>query len=102
MATLVKNVYVDGRWYGPAYGNADQVPEDVAVKIANPKAWGEEGEASPAGESATAQEQPGDAPSRPAKSDPKAAWVDFAVSQGVDRAEAEGSSKADLVAAFGE
>jgi hypothetical protein len=36
---LVKNVAVDGTWYGPAHGNADQVPAEVASQITNPKAW---------------------------------------------------------------
>lgn len=35
---------------------------------------------------------------RPAVRAPKAAWVDFAVAQGMDRADAEASSKADLIA----
>lgn len=39
MATLVGNVHVDGVWWGPAHGNADQVPADVAARITNPKAW---------------------------------------------------------------
>ena len=27
MATLVKNVWCEGRYYGPDYGNADRLPE---------------------------------------------------------------------------
>ncbi|WP_433465707.1 hypothetical protein [Spirillospora sp. CA-128828] len=40
-------------------------------------------------------------PSRPAKSALKPAWVDWAVAQGADRAEAEKASKDDLIAAYG-
>lgn len=39
MPTLMRNVFVDGKWYGPAHGNADQVPADVAKQIENPEAW---------------------------------------------------------------
>lgn len=38
---------------------------------------------------------------RPAKTDNKAAWVDWAVVQGADRAEAEKSTKDDLITAYG-
>lgn len=41
---------------------------------------------------------PGDAP---AKRDPKPVWVEYATSQGMDAAEAEAMSKADLVEKFG-
>lgn len=44
-------------------------------------------------------EQP--AAARPAKSAAKGAWVDWAVAQGADRAEAEKATKDDLIAAFG-
>ncbi len=37
----------------------------------------------------------------PAKAAPKADWVDYAVSRGWDRDEAEATSKADLVEALG-
>lgn len=49
MSRLASNVHVDGTWYGPSYGNADQVPAEVAAKITNPAAWGE-GEAPSAAE----------------------------------------------------
>ena len=46
-------------------------------------------------------EPPGPTPGgKPSQGDPKAAWVEYAVSQGVDRAEAEKASKADLVGMF--
>ena len=38
---LVTTVYVDGVAYGPG----DDVPADVAERITNPKAWGEEPDA---------------------------------------------------------
>jgi hypothetical protein len=36
-------------------------------------------------------------PEPPAKADAKAVWVDYAVTQGADRDEAEAATKADLV-----
>lgn len=42
-----------------------------------------------------------DTPRRPAKTDNKAAWVDWAVSQGAERDEAEKATKDDLVKAYG-
>jgi hypothetical protein len=41
------------------------------------------------------------ADSRPNKSDSKAEWVEYAVSQGADRSEAEGTTKDDLIATYG-
>lgn len=38
---------------------------------------------------------------RPAKADAKAAWVDWAVTCGADRAEAEASTKDELITAYG-
>lgn len=51
----------------------------------------------------SADEEPAEADegSAPAKNDNKAAWVDYAISQGVERDEAEGLTKADLVEMFG-
>lgn len=40
--------------------------------------------------------------SAPNQSDTKDAWVDHAVSQGMDRAEAEAATKADLADRFGD
>lgn len=40
-------------------------------------------------------------PTAPAKSDNKAAWVDYAVAQGADRGEAEGMTKVQLVEQYG-
>jgi hypothetical protein len=31
---LTRNVFAGGQWYGPAYGNASRVPDDVAAGIA--------------------------------------------------------------------
>lgn len=39
MATLIRNVFVNGQGWGPGHGNADQVPDDVAAQITNPTAW---------------------------------------------------------------
>ena len=97
---LVKNVKVGGTWYGPAYGNADQVPADVAKRIVNPRAWEGKGEdESPSGETATAQTA-GDSPSRPTRNDSKDDWVDYAVSQGMNRDEADTMTKAALVSLY--
>ena len=59
---LVRNVAVGDDWYGPAHGNAHNVPDDVATQITNPAAWGAdddvpsgEGGASGAGEDEAAQ-----------------------------------------------
>lgn len=41
MRRLVKNVKVGNDWYGPAYGNATNVPDDVAEQVTNPAAWEE-------------------------------------------------------------
>jgi hypothetical protein len=38
MRKLATNVVVDEVWYGPDYGNADRVPEDVAARIGD-HAW---------------------------------------------------------------
>jgi hypothetical protein len=36
--TLAVNVAVRGEWYGPAHGNADSVPDEVAEQIGD-DAW---------------------------------------------------------------
>lgn len=41
-------------------------------------------------------------PSRPAVNDNKAAWVDWAVNQGLDRELAEAATKAELIEDYGE
>lgn len=42
MATLVRNVHVkDYGWFGPAHGNAVDVPGEVAALITNPNVWDE-------------------------------------------------------------
>lgn len=33
MATLVRNVWVEGRFYGPDHGNADDVPAEYVAQI---------------------------------------------------------------------
>lgn len=57
--TLKSNVAVNNRWYGPAHGNADAVPADVAEQITNPAAWADVQEA---------PQETSDAPERPRKS----------------------------------
>lgn len=52
----------------------------------------DEGPADPAGDDG------GDEVKRPAKTAPKPAWVEYAVAKGFDRAEAEKSEKAELIA----
>ena len=42
-----------------------------------------------------------DVPATPSRSDNKATWVDHAVTQGADPAEAEGSTKAELIQQYG-
>lgn len=42
-----------------------------------------------------------EASGRPAQNDPKAAWVDWAVSQGADRDEADALTKAELIEFYG-
>lgn len=38
---LVSNVWVENKWYGPDYGNAE-VPDHIAEQILNLSAWGDE------------------------------------------------------------
>jgi len=45
---------------------------------------------------------PGVAVSRPAKNSSQAAWAEFAVAEGLPRDEAEGLSRADLIARYGD
>lgn len=40
MPTLVKNAWINGKGWGPGFGNADQVPADVAALI-DADAWDE-------------------------------------------------------------
>lgn len=46
-------------------------------------------------------EQGSDEPKRPSRADNKAAWVDWAVANDADRAEAEAMTKDDLIKAYG-
>lgn len=48
--SLKRNVFVDGKWYGPAHGNADAVPADVASKIENPAAYEDDSDGAPVAE----------------------------------------------------
>lgn len=51
-------------------------------------------------EMAPAPDPQPEAPDRPGVRDSKAAWVEYAVTQGMDRDEAEATSKPDLMAAL--
>lgn len=104
MRRLVRNVY-DGRTgYGPAFGNADSVPADVAVRITNPSAW--EGDQAPHTqpvESPGSEEAPGsgsDARSevlrRPAGNAGREDWMAFRAAQGVDPDVLDGMTRNEL------
>lgn len=51
MATLVDNVYVGGRFYGPDHGGDAEVTPEIAALITDPKAWGGAPPTSPASSS---------------------------------------------------
>lgn len=77
--TLTRTVYVDGVAYGPA----SAIPEDVAKRITNPKAWADADAPAPtpAGVVQAAAERPADEP-------PSAEWTvrelkDFAKAEGI-------------------
>lgn len=38
MATLIRNVWIDGRYYGPDHGNADEVPAEY-LPLVPADAW---------------------------------------------------------------
>ncbi len=63
-ARLATRVQVEGKWYGPN----DAVPDDVAARITNPKAWagGELPTTAPAGSSATSEGGDDGTPKSPA------------------------------------
>lgn len=68
------------------FGPDDDVPEWAAKQIGD-HAWADGADA-------------GDGP--PAKSANKAEWVAYAVAQGADEADAEASTKDDLIATYGD
>ncbi|MEJ6544499.1 hypothetical protein PQI65_15025 [Brachybacterium paraconglomeratum] len=77
--TLTRTVYVDGVAYGPT----SAIPEDVAKRITNPKAWADADAPAPApaGVVPAAAERPADEP-------PSAEWTvrelkDFAKAEGI-------------------
>lgn len=39
MSKLIANCWVNGKGWGPGYGNAEQVPANVAEQITNPACW---------------------------------------------------------------
>lgn len=78
--TLTRTVYVDGVAYGPA----SAIPEDVAKRITNPKAWADADAPAPA----PAGVVPAAAAERAADEPPSAEWTvrelkDFAKAEGI-------------------
>jgi hypothetical protein len=65
-------------WFGPDYGNADDVPAKVARLIPNPKAW-EDGELP----TFDAEDEGGEPP-RAGKGSGTETWRAYAVSLGID------------------
>lgn len=74
-----------------------ETPEDTLTVATETRA--PESPAEPVSEPAAAEDAPAAAP--PAVNDPKAAWVDHAVTQGTSRDEAEAMSKSALIRQFG-
>jgi hypothetical protein len=68
---LARNVIVDGQWYGPAYGNAHQVPAEAADRIAD-VLWEDDGVAAKVappeatGSTESTSEESGEAPQKAA------------------------------------
>jgi hypothetical protein len=87
-----------------AFGPNDDVPEWAAKQITNPDAWAEQAHAdeTAAGPGEGMSEpQPSSQPEPPATSARKDEWIEYAVSQGMGRDEAETWTKDQLVTAFG-
>lgn len=78
MGRLIRNVFVGGSWYGPAYGNADSVPAEVAEQIGD-LAW--DTQAAPEVIPAVV---PGQAPPRAGRGSGRDAWAAYAASLGVE------------------
>jgi hypothetical protein len=102
---LVRNVLVGRTWYGPAHGNADNVPADVAALVVNPRAWGERADAGVGGEAplpeAPAPQTPDVEPlevevERPAGNASHGEWAAYAVARGVPADEAERLTRNEL------
>ena len=91
MRRLIRNVFVGGSWYGPAYGNADRVPAEVAEQIGG-LAW--EAQAAPEVIPAAV---PGQAPPRAGRGSGRDAWAAYAASRGVDVP--GDASREDIIAA---
>lgn len=83
----------------PADLPGDEVGRLVDVGLVGPSS---DTAGSPAGgDTPTPDGDPDGGGRRPAQVAPKAAWVDWAVSQGASRSDAEESSKADLIELYG-
>lgn len=76
----------------------EQLP-DVEAQVEAAAATPRIGEVDPATGEVIVTPDAGDGP--PPKAASKEAWVDFAVAQGADRAEAEDSTKAELIERYG-
>lgn len=84
----------------PPSERVQQASRDAFERVWQHQGWVlVEDEPAPA-ESPYVSEQPVD-PSQPGPRDNKAAWVEWAVGNGADRAEADAMTKKDLIAAFG-
>jgi hypothetical protein len=83
-------------------GAGDHVAERVQPEPGSDRETELEALADDAGSDWHRAEEPEPAePERPAKTDNKAAWIDWAVTQGAERAEAEKAKKDDLISAYG-
>lgn len=85
----------DGRRKRFTKGDEVELSDDKAARLLKA------GAVAPVEKAKPKVEEPADTDERPKQVAPKADWVDWAVSQGADRAEAEEMTKADLIAEFG-
>lgn len=90
---LATNVVVDEKWYGPAYGNADSVPDDVAARIGD-HAWTDHTDHTDVDSSTDEEPSPDAEPGPRALADlSKAELVEEAERRGVDTS----GTKAELL-----
>lgn len=90
---LIVNVHAGNAWWGPAYGNAGQVPDEVAALIGD-HAW--DSPAPVAEEAPPADEEP----SRAGRKSSRDAWAAHADKIGVTYP--DGASRDDIIAAVDE
>lgn len=79
----------------------DTLPTWAEELVTNPQAFAEPADARATAAPAEDEEQAEDE-GPPARSASKPEWVDYAVSEGVDRDDAESMTKDDLIARFGD